>query len=286
VQERESISRTSGTNTSRQSSPANDPGEAPLKGGLLVAPDMARAISCYTGLVFFPAASGGRARAYGVTPTWFRWGMKPPDGQGTAVRRVQRPNRRRFHASRIPVSAPVCAPWRGVYLFVFGCFVLLAVVLLTMLTMIFPMNHYKSPYKTLSHVGQVCSAGSWFQCGILQSLRLSMNLLDYVVLLARCWHHRVYGMVAHARPPQPRQYTSEQRRLALVLWPLCHGHAGQRHHVPLDTGPGFASGLGFIQIISACPSRLIIIARCLLPIYRRLNVITPTEYLRPAFSRP
>ena len=58
-----STSRRSGTTTSRRSSRCGDPGEAPLKGGLLVAKH-GRGHFVYTGLVFFRQLPAGVPGAY------------------------------------------------------------------------------------------------------------------------------------------------------------------------------------------------------------------------------
>jgi len=101
----------------------------------------------------------------------------------------------------------------------------------------------------------------------------------------RCWAIALYGMWLTRDRHNLDSYLrgsgdSRWFVVASLSWPRRPAPSRSSRHA----GQGFASGLGFIQIYSACPSALIIIAAVFLPIYRRLNVITAYEYLGQRFD--
>jgi hypothetical protein len=142
--------------------------------------------------------------------------------------------------------------WRGVYWFVFACFVLVVVAL----TLVRPV--------------------------------LRMNTLDWVVLLGTMVGIAAYGARgARATPINLNTYLKGNRTrpswftIGVSVMPPRRPAPSRSSRIP---GQGFESGIGFVQNYFGLPLALIIVCAVFLPIYRKLGVYTAYEYLGKRFD--
>ena len=139
--------------------------------------------------------------------------------------------------------------WRGVYLFVFACFVLVVVLLDPLL----------APVR--------------------------MNTLDWIVLLVTMIGIAAYGAwhTRHTDHLDTYLKGSKTTRWGTIGISVMATQASAITFLSIP-GQGFESGIGFVQNYFGLPLALIIVCAVFLPIYRQLGVYTAYEFLGQRFD--
>ena len=112
-----------------------------------------------------------------------------------------------------------------------------------------------------------------------------MRSLDWAVFCLSPGVRRSLRNLAGARAAIPFAISARRQDVPGTPWPLDHGHAGQRGHVYLTTGPGLRRRHALRAVLLRAAARDVILASTAVPLFHRANVYTAYEYPRNALRR-